>query len=882
MGTFKGKWIIPKHDGVWNQKKEYEELTIVLDAESGDGYISRKPVPAGTVLSDTDYWSLCSHFNAQMYRLETDVAEDVEEMHRSLSETESAMHKEISEAESRVNTKVSDAQSAMQKTEDAMNTAVEQMNKRLDANVTASTDAKADYEAELVDVRVGQDGTVYPSAGEAIRGQYSQAVENGITGAKLALAGSNGNLGEVFPKAAMPALLGAKCEAGEFLDYRITGTTDYGQFYHRFTNMLMGKFRKYLFISKIREISGSCAGVSCYQYDSKGANLNTHVTKAIRVAHGSESYVVFFGEILENAYRLDISPCVARKEAVVECDSRCVLLDVTGQSDEELQKVLSLISSSPVEDSILQYYDTWGIAGKVMSVPYADRTGISDQAREMLGNVAYGCPVFSEMIPFSSKFQEKDTTYAWAKAAVTRSEDWGVFGGVRLSGLAAGKYLVFGRVESVETNDAQLGEVSIGIIEPGIPNWAKRVPCGTLNKATLPFQMNLVYEYAGGKDNLNFAVQLTGSNYTSFVVTMWVLNVTGFSNEEIEALSHSSITERASAVKIATHAVLAEKAEVAVKAEHAENAGTAKKADHAMAADTAEKAAAAGYAALSGSWKGKKALVIGDSITAAGKWQKKLEELLGMNVATHAKGGIGILRMTDGDNGLDGTYNAETDKNGVLRPLMAADVEGVSLIVVLPAYNERATVLGSVGDCHPEQETICGRIQYLLNRIYEELEDAGNLLCHVLVATPHCAGKYPYVDADGYEEYPTGTGQTMEKLSDTIKAVAQANNVAVCDLWHESGINRRTWSVFGAQKNAVNEQYAKYQMDASGRVVGSAPQRYVNGQSYYQKRNGSIILEKYTGSSPYPFNGDQLHCSTEGYARIGECVVGSVIRAFGK
>ena len=59
------------------------------------------------------------------------------------------------------------------------------------------------------------------------------------------------------------------------------------------------------------------------------------------------------------------------------------------------------------------------------------------------------------------------------------------------------------------------------------------------------------------------------------------------------------------------------------------------------------------------------------------------------------------------------------------------------------------------------------------------------------------------MDADGYEEYPVGTGQTMEKLSDTIKAVAQANNVAVCDLWHESGINRRTWSVFGAQKNAA-------------------------------------------------------------------------------
>ena len=210
MGEFLGKRVIPRHEGDWDKARSYEPLMIVLDPETGDGYISRYDVPAGTLLTNEHYWARCSHFNAQMHRLETDVAEDVEGMHRNLSETKASMSKEVSEAESRVNTKVSDAQSAMQKTEDAMNTAVEQMNKRLDANVTASTDAKADYAAELVDVRVGQDGTVYPSAGEAIRGQYSQAVENGITGAKLALAGSNGNLGEVFPKAAMPALLGAK------------------------------------------------------------------------------------------------------------------------------------------------------------------------------------------------------------------------------------------------------------------------------------------------------------------------------------------------------------------------------------------------------------------------------------------------------------------------------------------------------------------------------------------------------------------------------------------------------------------------------------------------------------------------------------------------
>ena len=44
MGTFKGKRIIPKHDGVWDQKKEYEELTIVLDAESQSRQVQCCPI----------------------------------------------------------------------------------------------------------------------------------------------------------------------------------------------------------------------------------------------------------------------------------------------------------------------------------------------------------------------------------------------------------------------------------------------------------------------------------------------------------------------------------------------------------------------------------------------------------------------------------------------------------------------------------------------------------------------------------------------------------------------------------------------------------------------------------------------------------------------
>ncbi len=180
MGEFLGKRVVPRHEGDWDKARSYEPLMIVLDPETGDGYISRYDVPAGTLLTNEHYWAKCSHFNAQMHRLETDVAEDVEGMHSDLASTKAAMSEELSqthqkmaeelsETENRMGEKVTAATSAMKDTQNSMDAAVAQMNKRLDANVTASTDSKADYAAELVDTRVDSEGTTYPSAGEAIR-----------------------------------------------------------------------------------------------------------------------------------------------------------------------------------------------------------------------------------------------------------------------------------------------------------------------------------------------------------------------------------------------------------------------------------------------------------------------------------------------------------------------------------------------------------------------------------------------------------------------------------------------------------------------------------------------------------------------------------------
>ena len=286
-------------------------------------------------------------------------------------------------------------------------------------------------------------------------------------------------------------------------------------------------------------------------------------------------------------------------------------------------------------------------------------------------------------------------------------------------------------------------------------------------------------------------------------------------------------------------------------------------------------------ALLSNKWRGKNALVIGDSITAAGQWQKKLNEDLGINVTTHAKGGIGIIAMVDGDKGLGGDYDNETNASGTIYPLDTDKVKDKDLIVVLPAYNERGREYGQIGDLYPAQTTIIGMMQYQINRIYEELTKADNLNCKVLIATPHCAGAYNYNYIDGYGEYPANSGRTMQTLSNTIKEICNYNNIPVCDLWHNSGINKFTWNIYGANSYAVNENYTKYKLNEQGEAVEDTPLRYVKGNSYYQLRDGQVVLEEYTGLAPYPFCGDQLHCSSLGYARIGECIVGSIIKSYG-
>ena len=67
-----GARYIPKFVGTYNNTQNYEALDVV-DNGSGTSYIARKPVPAGTPLTDTDYWFLYGSTSGAIIQLQNDV-----------------------------------------------------------------------------------------------------------------------------------------------------------------------------------------------------------------------------------------------------------------------------------------------------------------------------------------------------------------------------------------------------------------------------------------------------------------------------------------------------------------------------------------------------------------------------------------------------------------------------------------------------------------------------------------------------------------------------------------------------------------------------------------------------------------------------------------
>lgn len=206
-------------------------------------------------------------------------------------------------------------------------------------------------------------------------------------------------------------------------------------------------------------------------------------------------------------------------------------------------------------------------------------------------------------------------------------------------------------------------------------------------------------------------------------------------------------------------------------------------------------------------WTGKRIMAIGASLCASTdtrNWQYVMGDILGCNIRTHAKGGIGLIQMVDGD----GTEKPEADPDnfGVnnIYPLEDSDVEDVDLILIFGAYNEYRRALneyGTMNDIYPEQNTFLGRLRYVANKL-TNLTLSANKECRIAFISTYCFGGGSYCNSTGYI--------AGEKILDGFKEVGKEFSIPVIDLLHEGQISKYNWDTFCSGAGKENTTYLPY------------------------------------------------------------------------
>lgn len=177
MARYVGKRIVPKHCGYWDNTKEYEMESVVYHQASGNSYISRKVVPAGTDISQTEYWALCSDFNEQMALLDQRIVDSEAAIKADNDATEAAIKQDnkatrdhvdenLEQTTETLTETVVQAQSAMTQQKASFDAAAQHLNARMDEVLAAGT---GDGATEVVDARVDAEGHAYDSLGSHIR-----------------------------------------------------------------------------------------------------------------------------------------------------------------------------------------------------------------------------------------------------------------------------------------------------------------------------------------------------------------------------------------------------------------------------------------------------------------------------------------------------------------------------------------------------------------------------------------------------------------------------------------------------------------------------------------------------------------------------------------
>ncbi len=177
MAKYIGKRIVPVHCGRWDQMKAYEMLSIVLEEISGDSYISRRAVPSGTAITDTNFWVLHSLYSQQIKDMsdqvsaaEARIKADNDQTENSIRDTNQAtvahIDEAIGQARADLNEKWSAADTDMRTLKAQYQQTVSSLNARMDS-IAASASEGSDV--EVADARINNAGFAFDTLGGALR-----------------------------------------------------------------------------------------------------------------------------------------------------------------------------------------------------------------------------------------------------------------------------------------------------------------------------------------------------------------------------------------------------------------------------------------------------------------------------------------------------------------------------------------------------------------------------------------------------------------------------------------------------------------------------------------------------------------------------------------